>query len=480
MQPTMTSSIDIPTMFDHDRFPAMTLPTNSSMDTYRQFGHEAKFARLFRHVLPYLNHSQLRQVQLVNRTMDTVVRRHVWRQPSFHNHPTSSPLVVFRRFLSHLPHFRPVTQQTIHTLCLCPMDESLYDRVPKDFLITLTRWIPHLRTLNLSRATFFSASSLPPAHWQWQHLTSLDVSYVEHMSDPLLVQLAVSLPQLCLIRLDGTPVNHGVGQLAHHCDQLRSLSLTRATHLTDEALVALAKFRTIHVTELDISECRKVTSVGLDVVAKYCVHLSWLGLANTPLTLATLRQWDHRFWKYLDIASCQQLHDDLKAHPQQQQLQQPWNEKYQGDILATATTPPPTKASLSLYDLIIKAPKLQHLSLSMPVIHHLLSALPALIDVDGDSPSQVDRLSIHDLPEHTPLTTLDDLRRLFPKLQHLTLVRGYYQSDYKHLSFSPEEEEHITNTTATITEESIKSYRHGLASLVLEQRRDLLEGPSLW
>jgi hypothetical protein len=296
------------------------------------------------------------------------------------------------------------------------------------------------------------------------------------MSDPLLVQLAVSLPQLCLIRLDGTPVNHGVGQLAHHCDQLRSLSLTRATHLTDEALVALAKFRNIHVTELDISECRKVTTVGLDVLAKYCIHLSWLGLAHTPLTLATLRRWDHRFWKYLDIASCQQLHDDLTAEPQQPQQQ--WNEKYQDDILATATTPLPTKASLSLYDLIIKAPKLQHLSLSMPVIQHLLSALPALIDVDGDSPSQVDRLSIHDLPEHTPLSTLDDLRRLFPKLQHLTLVRGYYQSDYKHLSSYPDEEDRTTATT--ITEESIKSYRHGLASLVLEQRRDLLEGPSLW
>jgi hypothetical protein len=246
--------------------------------------------------------------------------------------------------------------------------------------------------------------------------------------------------------------------------------------LTDEALVALAKFRNIHVTELDISECRKVTTVGLDVLAKYCIHLSWLGLAHTPLTLATLRRWDHRFWKYLDIASCQQLHDDLTAQPQQPQQQ--WNEKYQDDILATTTTPPPTKASLSLYDLIIKAPKLQHLSLSMPVIRHLLSALPALIDVDGDSPSKVDRLSIHDLPEHTPLSTLDDLRRLFPKLQHLTLVRGYYQSDYKHLSFSFDEDDRTPVTT--ITEESIKSYRHGFASLVLEQRRDLLEGPSLW
>ncbi|KAI8332022.1 hypothetical protein BC941DRAFT_437265 [Chlamydoabsidia padenii] len=492
------SPIDIPTLFQQSNtatmqsLPAPVLPMiphNSrsfTMDTMIQYRLKVKLTRTFRLVLPHLVREQLEQLQLTCQTMDSLVRHYIWYRPSFHRHPTYDPLTVFQRFLTHLPHLRPITQETIQELCLSPMEEFLYDRVPKHFFTTLTQYIPNLRSLNLSRSTFFS--SLPQHPWRWQHLTSLDLSFVEHLSDPLLVQLAVFLPSLCLIRLDGTRVNHGVGQLAHHCDHLSSLSLKKITTLSDEALVALAKFRSIHVAELDISECRQVSSLGLEVVARYCVHLSWLGMAHTPVSLATLRRWDHRFWKYLDIAYCTRLHEDILLHHQQQQPEDRMD-KYYGDILAASSSTQVTKSPPSLYNLIIRAPQLEHLSLSMPVIQHLLtvhSQQPTnkLIDVDGDfntgpSVSKVNRLTIHELPEHTPLSTLDDLITLFPKLQHLKLVRGYYETDYMHLSFSPGDDDKSNNT---ITEETITTYQpiSTLVSVVLEQQRDLLEGPSMW
>ncbi|CAO3593829.1 unnamed protein product [Absidia cylindrospora] len=245
-----------------------------------------------------------------------------------------------------------------------------------------------------------------------------------------------------------------------------------------------------------------ISAAGLDVVARFCVHLSWLGLAHTPISLATLRTLDHRFWKYLDIAYCDRLHQDINTIPyQQQQQQQQQQRHYDDDILAPSATT--TKSHKSLYELIICAPQLQHLSLSMPVLQHLLAVHRrqpnnnVLVNVDVDdapahylprSPSQVDRLVIHNLPEHTPLSMLDDLAALFPKVKHLKLVRDYYQTDYLHLSFSPGDNQgnqgKKTHHGAVITEETIKSYRPvasaSLMSIVMEQRRDLLEGPSMW
>ncbi|KAI8099136.1 uncharacterized protein BX664DRAFT_320488 [Halteromyces radiatus] len=443
-------------------------------------------------LLPYIPTRDLHQLQLVCRSIDPYIQRYVWKRPSFHNDSMHDALTLFQRFLQRLPDMRPSTRQAIRELYLTPMEESLYERVPKDFFRTLVQYTNNLSHLNMSRATFFSSASLPPNHWQWQQLTSLDLSYVEHLTDPLLVKLATSLPQLRLVRLDGTRVNHGVSQLAYHCDHLSSLSL-KHTSLTDEALTGIAKFRTIHITELDISACRHLSSASLDILARYCIHLTWLGLAYTSISLETLRRLDHRYWKYLDIAHCHWLHQHMTTSSSSLASNEKEITSYRHDILAPSSSSPTSFPSpRSLYDLIISAPQLQHLSVSMPVVQHLLSVRhdlqqkEKLVDVNNASSSHVRYLVLHDLPEQTPISFLDDLQLLFPKARHIKLVRGYYESDSLLGSYSSDIQDAFNHTV--ITEESIKDYcskarqssPFSVVSIVLEQHRELLEGQSMW
>ncbi|KAI8069683.1 hypothetical protein BC940DRAFT_297288 [Gongronella butleri] len=440
------------------------------------------FLRALRLCLPYVPVKTLKELQTTCAGVDAVVREYVWRRPAFHASPTADALTLFQRFLVALPGLRQATRSCIRDLQLTGMDESMYERVPKDFFTQLLRYTPALLTLNLARASFFDRSNLPKTAQSFAQLTTLDVSGVEHMSDPLLLQLALLLPQLRLVRLDNTRVNHGVGQLAYHCDHLHSLSLKK-TLLTDEALVAIAKFRKIYLTELDIAFCAKVTEAGLTMLARYCTHLSWFGVANSPISLATLRRWDHRFWKYLDISHCEQLHKDIASST----MSSAADEAPSSSSPSSDASKPATKDKHdSLYDLLMNAPQLQHLSLSMPVMRYLLATSRAhqaqgtITAASGVRPSPLNRLILHDLPEHSPLTLIDDIVALFPRISYIKMVRGYYENDFMLGTYSQSTRSIDDKTRQDINDRTIKAYTPVHATrpltLVLENQRDLVPG----
>ncbi|ORX57524.1 hypothetical protein DM01DRAFT_1334135 [Hesseltinella vesiculosa] len=461
----MTSN---PTFFQqkvspYNPFRAPASPVLSEQNQLSQH-HFDQLIRAIRHVLPFLPSWSLHELQCTCSQVEPIVRDFLWRRPQFQSHPTFDSLTLLQRFLKALPSLRQVTRQTIRDLQLTHIHESLYERVPKTFFTDLIAYTPAILTINLAHASFFDFSHLPrtdiqpPVPWQFSRLTSLDVSHVAHMTDPLLLQLATALPQLCLIRLDGTQVDHGVGQLAYHCDHLHSLSL-KNTPLTDEALVAIAKFRKIHLTELDLAGCGKITEAGLTMLARYCSHLSWFGVASSPISLATLQRWDHRFWKYLDIAYCSQLHQDIRLSP-----------------------PSPTSQAkgMTLYQLIMDAPQLQHLGLSIPVLHYLLAAFQRQ---SQPSKSRISRLILHELPEHTPLALVEDILSLFPRLSYLKLVRGYYESDFLHGTYTSSTRPIQDLARPDITDHTLQAYKPARANepltLLLENQRELVLGTSM-
>ncbi|KAI9307694.1 hypothetical protein BJ944DRAFT_261515 [Cunninghamella echinulata] len=432
------NNIDLPTFFR----PLTTNPFKTSIMS------EHSIIKILQLSVPFVNMLTLQELQCTCKYMDNFIVSYLWKKPLFHNHSINDSLTMFRKFLDQLPHLRQSTCQVIRELDFTCIEESLYERVPKDFFHKLVKYTPKLMTLNLSHTNFMNIHSLPKKelNWQLKFLTSLDASYMEHMTDQLLLDLAIHLPQLHLIRLDSTKVNMGVGQLTHHCDLLSSLSL-KQTQINDEALIALAKFRTIHISELDISHCSNITSTGLNMLAKYCIHLSWLGLAYTNISMATLQRFDNRFWKYLDISQCQQLHKDLINNNQNPSIL---------DNFSTEIK----KASKTIYDSITAAPNLEYLLVSTPTIDYLLNMykqyqMNSLIPESYTSPSIVNRLVIYGLREHTPLNFIEDLKLLFPVVKHIKIMRNYFESDFFYGSYSTTDKPPITTT---ITENNLKKY----------------------
>ncbi|CAO3611135.1 unnamed protein product [Cunninghamella blakesleeana] len=435
-----SSSTNYPTLFQtlNNPFKTNILPESHSV------------IKVFQLSVPYVNKSTLQELQCVCKSMDNFIVNHLWKSPLFHNHSVNDSLTMLQKFLDQLPHLRQSTSHAIQKLDFSYIEESLYERVPKDFFYKIVKYAPKLITLNLSYTKFMNIYSLPKKelNWKLEHLTSLNVSFMDHMTDQLLLELATHLPQLCLIRLDATKVNMGVAQLTHFCDHLSSLSL-RQTQINDEALVSLAKFRTIHVSELDISQCPNITSVSLNALAKYCIHLSWLGLASTAISKNSLQQFDNRFWKYLDISQCPQLHKDLITDNQNP-----------SPIYSTSTSTGIKKPLKSIYQLIITAPSLEYLILSVSTINYLLNThsqlqINSLIPVPYNSPSIVNRLVIYGLKEHTPLAFIEKLILLFPVLKYIKLMRDYFESDFLYGSYS------TTNNSSialTITENNIRNY----------------------
>ncbi|KAG0181978.1 hypothetical protein DFQ28_006889 [Apophysomyces sp. BC1034] len=255
----------------------------------------------------------------------------------------------------------------------------------------------------MRRVSFFAPSSLrglpSDQTWQLPQLRELDLSQADHVTDDLLVSLAAALPKLQRLKLDmvsSSSSDRGVAAFAYQCDQLQSISLRDCT-IHDMALSALAKFRKIDLKEVDLAGCRRITTAGLAIMGKYNIKLQYLSLAQTPCdaeTLEAFRTGLANYLCYLDISGCKRLDQE------------------------------PDRVARCL-----SQSRLIKLVVSMPVANamvrlHQEQLLPSV------SSSPMEFLEVDGLPEHTPMTFLDQLIQTFSSVKHIKLTRGYYDTDF--------------------------------------------------
>ncbi|KAK4515840.1 uncharacterized protein ATC70_010798 [Mucor velutinosus] len=402
----------------------------------------SKFYQVFPILLPYIHYNDIPTCALLNSSYNLLVKDTLWNNPRFDKIAyIHDALYIFNNFLKHLPYIQTSTASRIHQLDLQHLQESLYDRVNPKFLQIVTQYCTHLSTLNLEKAEFFNAKSLPKGTWALPHLTHLNLSYCPHVNDEMIVVIARACRQLTQVALDGLTKHKGQGLagLAAECDQLSSISVKFNTAMEDQAIIALAKFRHIRLLELDLTGCTKLTSTGFSMLARYAAHLTTLSITQTNCKLDDIRKFSciHHFTESLDISRLKQVnHERLAVWI--------WESNYQK--LSTLTMDATTATAL--------------VKLSQQP-HHLLDT----------SIREVTNLKLMDLPEHTPMSYLYQLTSLFSRLTHITFVRAYFETDFLRGMYrtpSPEEESSITDAQLDVFNKS----QLQITATVVRERED--------
>jgi hypothetical protein len=381
----------------------------------------AKFFKIFPLLMPYLALKDKLTCALLNRSFYESTSELIWKEPDFHKLAhIHDALYMFNRFLNHIPTIRSETTAKIRKIDISNVEESLYDRVnPKFFSILVQFCSQGLNSLNLQKVNFFNSRSLPksPSVWELPHLTYLNLSYCSQVNDDMIVAMARACRALIQVRLDGL-VRHkgkGLAGLAAECDGLESVSVRYNTAMEDQAIVALAKFRHIRLLELDLTGCTKLTPTGFEMLARYAAHLTYLSLAETWCTLNELRRFIciNRHTLSLNISG-------LKACSHEALADYIWHSH--------------CKALLELTMDTATATALVELSQTY------------LIDANV---RRVTRITLTNLPEHTPMAYLYQLLHLFPNVHHITFIRAYFETDFMLGTYrepSPTDEQYITDS----------------------------------
>ncbi|CAO3699930.1 unnamed protein product [Rhizopus stolonifer] len=238
---------------------------------------------VFSYIIPHLSRQDIITCNLINSSFYQLTCDTIWSQPRFDETYIHNELYMFNRFLSSLPSLSSSTLAKIKTLDLSSIQETLYERVNPDFFRLLVKHCPHLCSLNLSHGSYFSKQSLPTS-WSLPQLTLINLSDCSHVTDDLLVTMARSCRQLSTVLLDQLPQlqGHGLAALAAECD-LDRVQVAHNRSMKDEGLVALAKFRHIHLRHLDLTGCTSLTPLGLKCLARFCIHLQKFSMAGCRL-----------------------------------------------------------------------------------------------------------------------------------------------------------------------------------------------------
>lgn len=379
-------------------------------------------------IAPYLDHPTLAQCRLVNCHLSSICGKQLWESPDFRKGYIRDPLQRLIKFVNHLPELRPQTRQSIKKIDLSNIEESLYERVPASFFATLVRYTPNLEILNLAHTRFLSASSvlnLPP-HWSLDHLHTLDLSYCEGLSDDMLVRLAFGLPALRTIRLDAIRIDRGLAAFADRADKLTSISIRHAPSLTDDTLFALAKLRNICLKHVDLTGCPRITDAGLAMMARYNVHLVSFSVAQTSCSASTAAAFlrKSRILERFDLSGCPEIDKEK-------------------DLVLCA-----------LYE----TKTIKQLDLSMNMASAVREVCPT-----------IEQLTIHDVPEGTPMSFLTHIIQLFPNASSIHLIRDYYETDFM-LSFVSEQQE----PQAVLNEDQLTEFnkKQQRVKVTMANRRD--------
>ncbi|KAG2213960.1 hypothetical protein INT47_001230 [Mucor saturninus] len=377
---------------------------------------ESKLYRIIPLVYPYLSTVDILVCASASSTLNHVFD-YVYNKPNFQKLSyIHDALFMFNKFLFHLPKIREKNLSKIEALDLSNIQETLYDPVNPNFFRILVQYCRKLLILDLSHSDFFMHKSLPKHHWQLPHLTVLNLSDCSQVTDEMLVSIARSCRAITHVALDNLTRHKGQGlaAFASDCDSLTSVSVRFNTAMEDQALTALAKFRHIRLFTLDLTGCKKITSVGLTMIARYCAHLTRLSLSQTVCTLIELRKFICilRSTHVLDISGCKQLDKNQVAN---------WICNSQFLKLKEITM------DTSIANAIVQFQGKNNNATTVP---------------------HVTNLTLTQLAEHTPMSCLYELLTVFPSLERVSFQRAYFETDFMLGTYrapSPEDEAYITD-----------------------------------
>lgn len=398
--------------------------TNMSMDAFCDLllkqkvseNNQSTLYKILPLVYPYLTTTDILACANVN-TRFHQLSDIIWKEPDFNKFSyVHDALFMFNKFLAQVQKTRPTTLSKIQSLDLFNIQETLYDQVNPNFFRIIVQYCHNLRRLDLSNAEFLSHKSLPKDYWSLPQVTVLNLSNCSQVNDDMIVNIARGCRQLIRVTLDNLSrlKGKGLAGLAAECDQLEYVSARFNTSMEDQALTALAKFRHIRLHSLDLTGCTKLTSVGFEILARYCAHLTSLSLSQTSCQLAELRKFICilRNTRVLDISGCKNLLKDEIAD-------WIWNSEFHQLKELTMDT--------SIANAIVHKSQIQ------------------LVDA---TIRQVTVLTLINLPERTPISYLYELLTVFPYLEHVSFKRAYFETDFMLGTYrtpSPEDEEYITD-----------------------------------
>lgn len=392
-------------------------------------------------VFTYLRNHELFRCALLNRELHRSAIALIWSRLDFSS-PSYAPLKMLEKFLHSLPMLPQSTLQLIHEIDMTAIDESIYDIVPEDWLSSIVRYCSELRVLIVSKARYLSPASVRKLH-PYAALTkvhTLDLSYCDHLNEMVLKRIADLFPNLHTLKLahisglsDGA-----LSELVYTCHNLSSLNISYARNLSNASLYSVAKFCTIRLRELDLSNNERISDEGLVILAKYNIHLTHLNLIKmskiTDMGINSIVKSTSRHLKHLQLHDCKNLKDSLHTMRRIAERCQ---------VLESLTIS---------WDMIKK---------DVAVLEHFQSPLT--------------ELTIRRLPEHTPMSVVERIVHFFQgrPLRTITFTRDWYSSDFLYGSYTEiKASKYVEVTADEITKFNLQDESPIIVLLVNERETD--------
>ncbi|XP_045420243.1 dynein regulatory complex subunit 6 [Lemur catta] len=168
----------------------------------------------------------------------------------------------------------------------------------------------NIRELNLSNCVHLSDTSVVKLSERCPNLNYLSLRNVEHLTHLGIEHIAYIL-SLVSVDLSGTDIsNEGLVTLSRH-KKLKELSLSECYRITDVGIQAFCKSSLI-LELLDVSYCSQLSDEIIKTLAIYCLKLTSLNIAGCPkITDSAIEMLSAkcRYLHILDISGCVLLTD---------------------------------------------------------------------------------------------------------------------------------------------------------------------------
>ncbi|XP_034877272.1 dynein regulatory complex subunit 6 [Mirounga leonina] len=169
-----------------------------------------------------------------------------------------------------------------------------------------------IRELNLSNCIHLSDISIVKLSERCPNLNYLSLRNCEYLTD-LGIEYIVNIFSLLSVDLSGTHIsNEGLMILSRH-KKLKELSLSECYKITDVGIQAFCKGSLI-LEHLDVSYCPQLTDEIIKALAIYCIHLTSLSIAGCPkITDSAMEMLSAKchYLHILDISGCILLTDQM-------------------------------------------------------------------------------------------------------------------------------------------------------------------------
>ncbi|XP_010944964.1 dynein regulatory complex subunit 6 isoform X2 [Camelus ferus] len=174
-----------------------------------------------------------------------------------------------------------------------------------------------IRELNLSNCIYLSDASIAKLPECCSNLNYLSLRNCEHLTD-LGVEHIVNIFSLVSVDLSGTDItNEGLMILSRH-RKLKELSLSECDKITDVGIQLFCKGSPI-LEHLDVSYCPQLSDEIIKALAIYCISLTSLSIAGCPKITDTgmeMLSAKCHYLHILDVSGCilltDQMLEDLK------------------------------------------------------------------------------------------------------------------------------------------------------------------------